>query len=380
MGPPVPSRWLRARERELENMETKIQSLEAEQPRLPVALTSGDMSATPTMHLLLRGDPKAKADEVAAGAPTVLTSAETKFDTGGRRLALARWLARPDHPLTSRVAVNRLWHYHFGRGLVGTPSNFGPGGEKPTHPELLDWLGDRFVTEGWSMKKMHRLIVTSATYRQSSSVSADAQARDPDNQLWSRFARRRLEAEAIRDAMLFTSGRLNPVMFGPGGRSRAGDSAALAPEAARSPLAVREGPQQSRRSIYLHVNRATPSVLLESFDAPPPACPCEKRVQTTVAPQALLLLNGPMVLELSGHLALRVKNDAGTDPAAQVDRLFRIALGRPPRETEREKALKFLADPALKAKAPPRKGATDPGSLGELAHVIYNTNEFIYVD
>jgi len=338
---------------------------------------AGEMSETPKSFLLLRGDPKAQSDEVTAGAPTVLTKNHWNGDEP-RRAALAKWITSPDNPLTARVIVNRVWHYHFGRGLVATPSNFGISGEQPSHPELLDWLAAEFMRNGWSLKHLHKLILTSAAYQQSATQSADAKRIDPDNRLWSQYPRRRLEAEALRDAILFTSGQLNPVMFGPGARARPGD-VALAPEAARSPLAVREGPQQARRSIYLAVSRSSPSVMLESFDAPPPACPCDKRTTTTVPTQALLMLNAPFMLEQADYLARRVKKEAGNDPAAQIDRLYRMCLGRPPKENEKERALKFLADPAVKVRTG-RPKADDPGALTDLAHVVLNLNEFMYVE
>ncbi len=367
------------RERELERLRTKLREGESEQPRIATAPAVSEKDEPPKAHLLLRGDPRSVSDEVTPGALLVLSSDNGNLSADQRRLALARWMASPMHPLTARVMVNRLWHYHFGRGFVDTTSNFGPAGAKPTPPELLDWLAAEFVRSGWSVKHMHRLIVTSATYRQSSIESAEHKKLDPDNQLWSRFPRRRLEAEAIRDAILLTSGRLNPVMFGPGARARPGD-AALAPEAARSPLAVREGPQQARRSVYLSVSRSAPSVLLESFDQPAPACLCDQRRTTTVAPQALLLLNAPFIIEQADYLARRVKSDAGNEPAAQVDRLYRMTLGRPPKDTEKEKAIKFLNDPAMKQRPGRRSGSDDPGALADLAHVVYNLNEFVWVD
>jgi mono/diheme cytochrome c family protein len=380
VGPPAPSRWSMRRQREADELRRRIAERESEQPIEPTAVVAGEAAAVAPVHLLLRGDPKAKGEAVAPGVLQVLAGGDGALPADRpSRLALARWLARPDHPLTARVIVNRVWAQHFGRGLVATPSNFGPAGEPPTHPELLDWLAADFVRGGWSLKKLHRLIVTSDTYRQSSAPADAAQRLDPDNRLLSRYPRRRLDAEAIRDALLSTSGRLNPVMYGPGARGRPGD-ANLAPEAARSALAVREGPQQARRSVYLFVSRSSPSVLLESFDAPPPACACDRRTATTVPPQALLLLNAPFVLEQADALARRVKRDAGPDPAAQVDRLYRVALGRPPQPDETARALRFLAEPSLKVARPTRKGADDPGPLADLAHVVLNLNEFVYVD
>lgn len=377
VGPPPMSRSWRNRIREAEKLRTRISALEGEQSRMASALVAGEMSSPPKAHLLLRGDPKAPADEVNPGAPVVVSKGEFAEDQP-RRLALGQWLTDANNPLTARVIVNRVWHYHFGRGLVGTPSNFGTSGEKPTHPELLDWLANEFMRNGWSLKHLHRLILTSAAYQQSATESADAKKIDPDNRLWSHYPRRRLDAEALRDAILFTSGQLNPVMFGPGARARPGD-VALAPEAARSPLAVREGPQQWRRSIYLAVSRTNPSVMLESFDAPPPACPCDKRTSTTVPTQALLLMNAPFMIEQAEHLAQRIKKDVGADPAKQIDRLYQMCLGRSPNDKEKERAINFLNNPNVRVRTG-RPKTDDPGALADLAHVVLNLNEFIYIE
>jgi cytochrome c553 len=377
VGPPPMSRWARNRLREADKIRSRIQNVEGEQARLATALVASEMASPPKAHLLLRGDPKAPADEVQPGAPIVLSKGDFPSDQP-RRLALAKWLTANENPLTARVIVNRVWHYHFGRGLVSTPSNFGTSGDQPTHPDLLDWLADDFMKHGWSVKHLHRQILSSAAYQQSTTTSPEAKQIDPDNRLWSRFPRRRLDAEALRDAILFTSGQLNPVMFGPGARARPGD-VALAPEAARSPLAVREGPQQWRRSIYLAVSRNNPSVLLESFDAPPPACPCDKRTNTTVPTQALVLLNAPFMIEQADHLARRVKKEVGSDPAKQIDKLYQICLGRAAASIEIERAIKFLNDPNIRIR-PGRPKTDDLGALADLAHVMLNLNEFIYIE
>lgn len=377
VGPPKMSRWWRDREREANKTREKLQALQGEPSRFATAPVVAEKDDPPQAHLLLRGDPRAPSDEVTPGVPVVLPG--NGFTESERRVALAKWIGSADNPLTARVIVNRVWHYHFGRGLVGTPSNFGISGEAPTHPELLDYLAQEFIRGGWSLKKLHRLILTSATYQQSCAESPDAKRLDPDNKLWSHFQRRRLEAEALRDAILYVSGALNPVMFGPGARARPGD-VNLAPEAARSPLAVREGPQQWRRSLYLGVSRSNPSIMLESFDQPPPACPCDKRTATTVPTQALLMLNAPFIIEQAEYLAKRVKKEAGKDAAAQVERLYRLTLGRPPRDSERAKALAFLDDPVIRLRAGRRPGVEDIGPLADLAHIVLNLNEFLYLD
>src|SRR5262249_27774284 len=227
------------------------------------------------------------SDEVTPGYPTVLTGSSVGPKS---RLELAAWLTQPDHPLTARVMANRIWYYHFGRGLVGSPSDFGRKGESPTHPELVDWLASEFVRRGWSIKSMHRLIMTSAVYRQAVTADADGMKRDPENIWLGRFPRRRLEAEALRDSILAVSGKLNLTMYGPGAKARGLDL--IAPGGGRV-LQPKEGPQQWRRSMYVFIRRSALPPLLESFDAPPAACSCERRIPTTVPPQALQLLNSP---------------------------------------------------------------------------------------
>jgi hypothetical protein len=377
VGPPSMSPWWRDRLAQAEKARTELQQLDGAASRGTVATAVAETSPAPKQFLLLRGDPRSPTDEVFPGLPRVLAS-DADLPTESRRLAFARWLTEPLHPLAARVIVNRVWHYHFGRGLVDTPSNFGPAGGRPTHPELLDWLAGEFIASGGQLKRLHRLIVLSETYQRSAVPTESARRLDPDNRLWSFVPRRRLEAEAIRDAILMASGRLTAVMYGPGARARPSD-ARLAPEAARSPLAVIEGPQQWRRSVYLAVTRSAPSVMLEAFDAPAPACPCDIRPTTTVPTQSLIMLNAPFLLEQTESLARRVRAEAGGDPAAQIDRLYRITLGRPAKPAEVERGLKFLADPAVKLRSG-RRPADDPGPLADLAHVVCNLNEFVWLD
>jgi hypothetical protein len=263
-----------------------------------------------------------KKSEIAPGIITVLGSdplkIEPRADSTGRRTALARWLTRPDHPLTARVAVNRLWQQHFGRGLVATPSDFGRLGERPTHPELLDWLALRFVASGWSVKSMHRLMMTSAAYRQTSlrPATAEVRAKDPENRWLWRMNPRRLQAEEVRDAMLAASGELDLTMGGP-----AVDASA------------------PRRGIYTRVSRNVPDPLLAAFDAADGFNSMPARNVTTTATQALLLINGAWTLSRAESFARRL----GSAPRdAVVDRAYRIAFGRPPGDDERRAAMEFL--------------------------------------
>ncbi|MDA1017065.1 MAG: PSD1 and planctomycete cytochrome C domain-containing protein [Planctomycetota bacterium] len=268
---------------------------------------------------------------------------------GSGRRELAAWVASPDNPLTARVIVNRIWHWHFGEGLVRTPSNFGMLSEPPSHPELLDWLAARFVDEGWSLKSLHRRIMLSATYRQSSRVSRDKFDKDPENRLLGRFMARRLEAEAIRDAILSVSGQLDPTPGGP-----AGDD-----------FMVR------RRSLYVQTARWQRDSYAILFDAANPDSSTEKRATSTVAPQALLLLNHPWMLDQARHLAERLVKDVPEGDGARIERAYQLLYGRRPNQEELAIGQTIIneGDPAV-----PNGGWVD------LAHVLLCSNEFVFVD
>jgi hypothetical protein len=265
---------------------------------------------------------------------------------GSGRLELARWLASPEHPLTARVMVNRIWQHHFGEGLVRTPSNFGKLGERPTHPELLDWLARKFVESGWSVKKMHKLIMLSAAYQQASEPSAEALKIDPDNRLWGRMSRRRLEAEAVRDSLLAVAGRLDRTAGGP---------------------AVRDF-NSPRRSLYQMTVRSDRSGFGPLFDTPDSTQPVEKRTASTVAPQALFLMNHPFVLQQTQALAKRSVRSA-KDDRARVRFAYELLYGRRPLAEEERIGLEFLGG----------VGAAERG-WEEYCQVLLCANEFIYMD
>jgi Protein of unknown function (DUF1553)/Protein of unknown function (DUF1549) len=366
---------------------------------LPTAMVLTDVATTaPPTHLLLRGDYKRKGKEVQPGflaifdpTPAKIPLAAPGAKTTGRRTALAQWLVRPDHPLTARVMVNRLWQHHFGRGIVGTPSDFGEVGDRPTHPELLDWLAAEFVKDGWSFKKMHKLMVTSATYRQSCQADATALKADTDNHLFSRMSRRRLEGEALRDAMLMVSGLLNFKAAGP----------PIFPElpeelgVPRGGWKVTANPaERNRRSVYIFVKRNLRYPLFGSFDAPDANESCARRNTSTSAPQALMLINGKITLDWSRAFAGRVLMDAGREPDKVVERIYELALGRSPTTREMQLAQDFLGretkhlqdrvsrnEVILRPTEVP--AATDPAfaaAVVDLCHVALNVNEFVYVD
>jgi mono/diheme cytochrome c family protein len=353
------------------------------EPKIRALWDRGEPSPT---YIYRRGDYLSPARLVGPGVPSVLTDGKTPFEVTppwpgakktGRRLAFARWLTSPNHPLTSRVMVNRLWKHHFGTGLVKTLDNFGKTGTPPTHPELLDWLAREFVRCGWSIKAMHRLMVTSATYRQSSVVMPAIEASDPDNRLYSRMPLQRLSADQLYDTMLQVAGRLDETRFGPP------DAVDTRPDGLVVPRSTERG---WRRSIYVEQQRKTVVTGLESFDFPLMNPNCIERRDSTVVLQALHLMNNGMVHELADAFARRVESEAGTDPARQIDRIYLVALGRAPDADERSLGVSSLARLAERWATPTAGGAVADRAaaahkaLATYCHTILNSAEFLYVD
>jgi hypothetical protein len=388
-----------AERRRRSELRSQIHALESQLPPPSAqAWTVADTKPAPT-HILKRGDPKRKGQIVEPSAPRVLNPASGQLPKPEDRLALAHWLTSPENPLTARVIVNRLWQHHFGRGLVGTPNDFGRRGEKPTHPELLDWLASELVTHGWSLKHMHRLMVLSNTYQQSSQLSANEPARqkDPENRLLGRMNRRRLEGETLRDCVLAATGRLNPKLGGPMVR------VPLEPEVYE--LIFTEGEpdglwhatpnvrEHCRRSIYLFAKRNVRLPMLEAFDQPDTVTSCPARAVSTFAPQALILLNGPFMQEQSKAFAARLLRLYGTDIERQVESAYRFTLSRLPKEDERRSAREFLDAQAeqlreqlrarrsigLPGEAPDGTDPARAAALVDFCLAILNRNEFLYV-
>jgi len=344
-------------------------------PALPVAAGMTEAGPTaPPVFLLRKGNPANPGEEVPAGflsvldPPTAPAPGSPATSTTGRRKALAEWIARPDHPLTARVMVNRLWQGHFGRGIVASPSDFGTQGMAPSHPELLDWLATEFVAQGWSLKAIHRLMVTSATYRQSSVPAPRAFEEDPDNSLFGRMTRRRLEGEAVRDSLLAVAGVLDPRVGGPsvfpdlppGIETRGGW--------ARSAAAA----DRNRRSLYVFVRRNLKYPLFDAFDAPDTNVTCPERNISVNAPQALMLLNSDLVLDHARALALRVKGGAADPgrPGQAIDLAYRLALGRHAAPDEVAAGEAFLGG----------TGGDRDGALRDFCHALLNLNEFVFID
>ncbi len=345
------------------------------------------------VHLLERGELHKPRQRIQPALPAALaratdTSAELSRPFGSRK-ELALWLTQPDHPLTARVIVNRIWQWHFGRGIVATPNDFGAMGQPPTHPKLLDWLATDFVANGWKIKTLHRLIMNSATYRQSSQYGpARHLANDPDNRLLWRMNRRRLEAEALWDAVHAAAGTINLAMGGrPVVPPLASDEIASLRE--KWHWVVSSDPaQHTRRGIYILVRRNFKFPMFAVFDSPITAVSCPTRDVTTVAPQALWGLNNKSVFHQAMHMAGRVVKEAGDDRTVQVARAWRIALGRPPTTEELTSALKLLHDlERMETEplehAPKILQSVAPGeahALSKLCLALFNLSEFAFVD
>jgi hypothetical protein len=328
------------------------------------AYAANPVKPEPTF-VLRRGEVEKPGEEVTAGALSAVKPLRADFGLardapeGERRRKLADWLASADNPLTARVIVNRLWQYHFGQGLVRSPSDFGFNGDRPSHPELLDWLAAELVRSGWSLKHLHRLILLSATYRQSSRPDPQSAAADADDRLLGRFAPRRLEAEAVRDAMLAVSGRLNPRMGGPSYRP----FKVTVFNSTFYSLLDETTPEMQRRTAYrMNVNSAK-SPLLDALDCPDPSVKAPRRAATTTPLQALELMNNAFVLRQARHFAGRVAREASDDPAAQVALAYRFAFGRPPTAAEKERAVAHVREHGAES----------------LCWVLLNASEFLYL-
>jgi mono/diheme cytochrome c family protein len=344
-----------------------------------LAVTESGLKA-PDTFVLKRGNPRVLGEKVEPCFPRILdprppqlSPPQAKTHSTGRRLALASWIASPDNPATARVMVNRIWQHHFGRGIVRSPNNFGYLGDRPTHPELLDWLAADFVKNGWHLKALHRLIMTSSAYRMSSQANP-ALARDPANDLFWRFDMRRLSAEEIRDSIHALGGRLNSKMYGP---SFFPDISAevLAGQSAPGTGWGKSSPQeQARRSVYIHVKRSLMTPILVDFDVADNDSSCAVRFTTTQPTQALAMLNGDFVHAQAQALAQRLRREAGNDPTAQVRLALRLALVHPPDPASVERGLNLLV--ALQKK----NGLTADAALDLYCLTVLNLNEFLYLD
>jgi len=325
----------------------------------------------PPTYFLVRGDPESHGSLMKPGFVGVATYGNPPTEiprpdgrTSGRRLALAEWLGSQQNPLTARVAVNRAWSHHFGRGIVATLDNFGKMGDSPTHPELLDWMAVEFMNRGWSFKQLHRLIMTSEAYQMTAAFDHGGNlGKDPEDDLLWRFRPQRLDAETIRDEMLAASGTINLAMGGPAVFPFVPD-AILDTEKTKGTWRIEpDGPATWRRSIYVYQRRSLPFPMFETFDHPDMNLTAAQRNISTVPTQALTLLNNPFVLRQAELLAQRITSQAPDDLARQIDLGYQYALGRPATDLE-----KSLAMATVKGK-----------SLVDFTHVLLNLSEFLYM-
>ncbi len=362
---------------------------------LPIGIGMRDLNRTaPATYRLASGVYDSRAEEVQPGFLTILDPTPPKIvppagvESTGRRTALANWLTSPENPLSARVMVNRIWLHHFGEAIAGTPSDFGMMGQRPTHPELLDWLATEFVRSGWDVKKMQKLIVMSNAYRQASVSNPAFAAIDPNNKLLWRFPRQRLEGEVIRDAALAVSGLLNKTVGGP----------SMFPELPAGAVTPRGGwkigdaADRNRRSIYIFVRRNSRYPMLESLDMPDTHESCGRRNITISAPQAMAMLNDRVSLEWAQAFAGRVLGGGGEQTSAQIDLAYRLAYGRRAAAAEKDLGQTFLAKQkqiiteriaageklALPSNTSETVDKAAGAALVDFCHMLLNSNEFVY--
>jgi Protein of unknown function (DUF1549)/Protein of unknown function (DUF1553)/Planctomycete cytochrome C len=365
-----------------QTLRKQVESLASDPVNTDLALCVTEHGAhAPDTFICLRGNANVPGDKVVPGFPQILGGRDALIPeppkgakTSGRRTVLAKWIASTENPLFARVMANRLFQYHFGRGIVRSPNNFGTQGDKPTHPELLDWLASKLVEGGWRMKSMHRLIMTSNAYRMSSKGDPAALAADPQNDLLWRFDLRRLTAEEIRDSILALDGTLNLKLYGP----------SIYPHIPREVMAGQSVPgkgwdksppeEATRRSIYVHVKRSLQVPILQSFDTAETDRSCPVRFVTVQPTQALGMLNGSFIHGEAAKLAVRLKKEAGDDRAKQVSLAWRLATCREPSEQEINRSLQLMQS------LEKQDGATPDQAMNYFCLMVMNLNEFVYLD
>jgi hypothetical protein len=356
-----------------QELKEQIAALEAKKPKpFPAAMAVGESASTPRpTYFLHRGSADAKGPAMTPGVLSVLSQGDNAFPpppasatSSWRRRGLAEWIASEQNPLVARVMVNRLWQHHFGEGIVRTPSNFGELGERPSHPQLLDALALEFIRSGWSIKSMHRLMMTSQAWQMASDDVAANVTTDQENRFFWRMPRERLEAETIRDQVLAVAGTLDQSLGGPCVFPYI-DPVLFQSSTKRT---WRGKPDEDastwRRSIYVFSKRSIRYPLFEAFDQPNLVNSNDRRNRSTIAPQALLLMNNTFMLAQAKHFAERIRREAGEDAAAQVDRAFTLALSRAPDAHERAQCLEFVR--------------ANPDALHEFCLALFNLNEFVY--
>ena len=355
------------------DLKAQISELERQKPKpYPTVMATGENGVQPRpSYFLHRGGVEARGPRMAPGVLSVVRDTEYLFPSppadaksSWQRRGFAEWLASAENPLTARVMVNRIWQHHFGEGIVRTPSNFGKLGERPTHPELLDWLATEFVRQGWSVKSMHRLMMKSEAYRMSSDDAAAGMAADPENKLLWRMPRARLEAEVIRDNILAVAGSLDRTLEGPCVYPYINPDLFQSSTKRTWPGKPEEDPSTWRRSIYVYSKRSIRYPMFEAYDQPNLVNSCDRRNRSTIAPQALFLMNDSFVILQAKRFADRLCKEAGNDIREQIDRAYRLALGRAPVESERVTAADYIK--------------TSERGLAGLCQALFNLNEFVY--
>jgi hypothetical protein len=343
---------------ELKALQKKVEAWHSSLAAPPRAMVLEDLPKPREARVFLRGNPGSPGPAVPRQFIGVIAGDHREpFKEGSGRLEFAQAIASPDNPLTARVLVNRVWLNHFGAGLVRTPSDFGLRSEPPTHPALLDYLATRFVEDGWSLKKLHKMIMLSSVYQQCSQPSPDAAKVDPENRLWSHVNRRRLDFEAMRDALLSVSGQLDTKIGGPA-------------------VEMFESKASKRRTVYGFIDRQNLPGLLRTFDFASPDASNPQRYETTVPQQALFLMNNPFVLDQARGLLKRPELAGVNDEQVRVRKLYRLVYGRGPNGQEAAMAQRFLAaDVAIE------QGTSPPLTPWErYTQVLLLANEFAFVD
>jgi hypothetical protein len=348
-------------------------------PALKIQALVESGAKVPVAHVLRRGLAASPTDEVGPAVPAVLSQEPVYFpepDTGAksslRRRTLAEWIASPKNALAWRVLANRVWQHHFGKGIVATPSNLGFSGATPSHPELLDYLARQLVANGGHLKPLHKLLLMSATYRQSSRHRADAAANDPSNSLLSRMNLRRMEAEIMRDSILAAAGKLNPEAGGPGIKPRLRPELLTASQRNKWPVIEKEDERHWRRSVYIYTKRQLLMPMMELFDAPTTTDSCAVRLSSVVPTQALVLMNDEFVEEHAAFLAERAIHEAENDPQRAIERMFLLTMSCAPGAERMKEALAFVQTREAECGR--------AGALADLAHVLLNSSEFIHIE
>jgi len=362
-------------------LRTRLKAIEKEMlPGVRALCVTEAGREAPETRVLLRGNPQTPGDPVEPGFPLVLGSSSPSIPTPppgakttGRRRALAAWIGSAENPLTPRVVANRVWQGHFGRGIVRSSSNFGLQGDRPTHPELLDWLASELLANGWRLKPLHRLIMTSNAYRMASKADPRALASDPTNDLFWRFEMRRLSAEEVRDSVLAVSGNLSLKMFGPGVYPEIPAEVMAGQSVPGAGWGISPPDDRARRSIYIHAKRSLLVPILEAFDAAETDRSSPTRFATTQPTQALAMLNGSFLNAQAGVFADRLRREAGEDRGRRIALALRLATSRSPAEAEVRRALDLIA--GLEA-----RGMGPDEAFRSFCLVVLNLNEFLYLD